>query len=243
MIEKSSLQRAAEILAQEEEQNRYPLLRLEQGGIGECWLCGDSVCLWDQEHNKYCYAVNSENELLELYGFVSRRKGALVSLMTNRKWVSALQEVDDTLQATPCTQLRAQRYAQSPPAVPGVLFGDVTREVAEWMLTVYEHPELSVNFIMQRAMAAPAVAAFSSGRPIGFFLTHSNAELGPVYTEPAYRGSGLADALYAAMTARLPNEASAPVLFVLPENHASQKWLRRMGCTPAPEEVAWFWRG
>lgn len=240
MIREDDWQRARELLMRDEEQNRYPLLRLNQGGIGACWISGQSVCLWDKEHDKYCFAVHSADELLELYGVLRPRQGSLVSLVTDSRWVDVLLTLEPPLSVSRCTQLQAASYKGQPPAVPGVTFGGVTRQVAEWMMEVYDHPELSVEFILRRAAAAPAVAAFSPEGPVGCFLTHSAAELGPVYVSPDYRGSGLADALYAAMSHRLGDTAA--VLFVYPENQASQKWLRRMGCVPAPKEAAWFWR-
>lgn len=243
MVEMGTAEQAREILLRDEEQNRYPLLRLEQGGVGEVWVSGGSLCLRDKNHNKYMYAAQAANELQELYGEVRKREGELVSLLTDARWLGTLQAMDAGLQVNHCTQLRAVPYTGQPPVVPGVRFGDVTEAVAEWMLTVYEHPELSVDFIMQRVSAAPAVAAFYEDEPVGFFITHSSAELGPVYAGPAFRGTGLADALYAEMVSRLPKDERAPVLFVFPSNRASQKWLRRMGCVPAPKEVAWFWRG
>lgn len=243
MVIQGTLEQAEQLLLRDEEQNRYPLLRLEQGGVGVCWVCGGSLCLWDKNHNKYVYAVQAADELQELYATVRGRGGMQVALLTDAQWLETALAMEDGLQGDEVTQLRAAPFAGAPSVVPGVTFGPVTREVAEWMLMVYQHPELSVDFIMRRAQAAPAVAAFYEGRPVGFFITHSGAELGPVYTDPAFRGRGLADALYAQMADRLPKNQRAPVLFVFPGNHASQKWLRRLGCVPAPRPVAWFWRG
>lgn len=242
MTDSRSLEQAKELLLQDKVQNRYPLLRLAQGGVGECWIRGGSVCLWDKEHNKYIYAVRSADELRQLHGQVRERKGELVSLLTDDAWADTARALEDGLLVNHCTQLLSVPYEGTPPALPDIRLGEVTKEVAEWILTVYEHPELSVEFILRRAAAAPAVAAFCGDRPVGFFLTHSNAELGPVYVDPAYRSRGLADALYAQMASRLPRGDAAPVLFVFPSNHASQKWLRRLGCVPTPKQVAWFWR-
>ena len=242
MVKQGSSSQAELLLAGDREQNRYPLLRLEQGGIGACWISGESLCLWDREHNKYCYAVRREEELLDLYDTVRRRNGPLVSLVTDSVWSDVLTAVDGSLQVSRCVQLRAVPYVATPPTIAGVTFGPVTPEVAQWLLSVYEHPELTVGFILERAASAPAVAAFAHGSPVGLFLTHSGAELGPVYVDAAYRGSGLADALYAEMAQHLFSRGTAPVLFVLPDNHTSQRWLRRLGCVPAPKEVAWFWR-
>ena len=242
MVTQGTLEQAKQLLLQDEEQNRYPLLRLEQGGVGACWVCGGSLCLHDRDHNKYVYAVQAAEELQELYQTVRLRGGTQVALLTDAQWLEPALKMEDGLQGDEVTQLRAAPFAGAAPVVPGVTFGPVTKEVAEWMLTVYHHPELSVDFILRRAQAAPAVAALYEGRPVGFFITHSGAELGPVYADPAFRGTGLADALYAQMAGRLPKGQRAPVLFVFPGNHASQKWLRRLGCVPAPRPVAWFWR-
>ena len=243
MVGRETLERAKELLMRDEEQNIYPLLLLGQGGVGACWISGGSVCLWDKQHNKYCYAVRSASELRELFATVRQRGEASVSLLTDEKWMETVLALDGALLVNHCTQFRPVPYPGTPPTVPGVRFGGVDERVAEWILTVYDHPELSVDFILRRAKAAPAIAALNGqDAPVGFFITHSNAELGPVYVNPSYRGSGLADALYAEMAGRLPKDEPWPILFVFPQNHASQKWLRRLGCVPAPRQVAWFWK-
>lgn len=229
------------LLRQDEEQNRYVLLRLRQGGVGKCWRSGNSVCLWDAQHNKYFYVVQAAEEMQDLFGTVRNCGEAQVSLVTNTRWLPVVQAMEDGLQVNLCTQLRAVPFSGLPPVVPGIRFGNITSEVAQWIVSVYEHPELSEDFILRRVAQAPSVAAFYEDKPVGFFITHSDAELGPVYIDPAFRGSGLASAVYAEML-RLYSQQELPILFVFPGNHASQKWLRRLGCIPAPQTVAWFWR-
>ncbi len=241
-LEQCTPHKARQMLLANEAQNHYPLLRLAQGGVDECLVCGGSLCLHDAEHDKYVYAVSDIHAFETLYEAVRPRQGQLVSLLCDAAWQAPVQTLYPALQWHPCVQLRAVPFAGALPAVPGLRFGAVNEAVARWILTVYQHPELSVEFILRRAAAAPAVAAFVDDEPVGFFLTHSAAELGPVYVAPARRGSGLASALYAEMLRHLPTGPLAPVLFVFPENHASQKWLRRLGCVPAPRPVAWFWR-
>jgi ribosomal protein S18 acetylase RimI-like enzyme len=236
-------QLAKELLMQDEMQNRYPLLRLSQNGVDECFFVGNSVCLYDAQHNKYIYAVQSAGDLRGLFDIVKSRKGELVSLITDAQWGETARGFEEGMLVNYCTQFALAPYTNTPPAVPGVSFSAVDRQIAKWILSVYEHPELSVNFILRRAASAPAVAAIYKGNPVGFFITHSDAELGPIYVDPAFRSKGLADALYAEAISQLPKDKPMPVLFVFPQNHASQKWVRRMGCVPASKEVAWFWRG
>lgn len=235
-------QQAKELLMRDEVQNRYPLLRLSQGGVGECFFVGNGVCLHDTQHNKYIYAVQNADELRGLFDMVKGRKGELVSLITDIQWGETAQSLEDGILINPCTQFASVPYVGTPPAIPGVSFGTVNEETAKWILTVYDHPELTVDFILRRAASAPAVAAVYEGKPVGFFITHSDAELGPIYVDPAFRSKGLADALYAEAVGQLPKDKPMPVLFVFPQNHASQKWVRRMGCVPAPNEITWFWR-
>lgn len=242
MVEQGTAEQARMLLQRDEEQNRYPLLRLMQGGVSNIWLCGQSICLRDGEHDKYVYAVQRASELQKLLAEVRRRGGAQVSLLTDERWLDVVREMEPDVKVNHCIQLIAAPFQKIVPQPSGVTFGSVTPEVARWIATVYEHPELSEAFVMRRAKAAPNVVAFREGRPIGFFITHSDAELGPVYVDEDLRGSGLSDALYAQMLRQWTKNEMMPVLFVLQQNVASQKWLRRMDCMPVQRPMAWFWR-
>lgn len=242
MVLETTPEAAKALLLRNEEQNYYPLLRLSQGGVGECWICGESVCVYDKEHNKYVYAIHRAEELELLYREVSKRGGELVSLITDAKWQESMTKIEPGILTNRCVQLRAVPFAGALPEIANVHFEAITEPVAHWILSVYEHAELSVDFIMRRISAAPNVVAMHGDTPVGFFMTHSDAELGPVYVDPAFRGSGLARALYAQMLSRYPAGTALPILFVIESNIASLTFLQRLGCYPAKESLVWFWR-
>jgi ribosomal protein S18 acetylase RimI-like enzyme len=241
-IERISAENAYKILKQDEEQNRYAILRLLQGGVSECWAVGGNLCLYDSEYGKYCFHIRDPQGLNALYESLKPRKGPLVSLAGDTKWLGDICALGPEIKTHVCAQFAAAPYAGKAPLPEGIRFGDITEEAARWMLEVYAHEEMTFDFIMRRAKAGPAVFAYRGDEPVGFFLTHSEAELGPVYVAPAMRGSGLADAMYAKIMESVPTGGLAPVLFVLAENRASQRWLAKAGCKRAGRQVAWFWR-
>ena len=233
---------ALDILRGDGEQNRYAILRLLQGGVAECLAGDDSLCLWDKEYDKYLFYAKSARGLNEAYDAIKNRKGQLISLIGDDTWLDDVYALGPDIKTHVCVQLSPAPYAGEIPPPEGIRFGDVTESAARWMPGVYAHEELNYEFIMRRSKAGPAVVAYRGELPVGFFLTHSEAELGPVYVEPSMRGSGLAGAMYAKIIKAVPKGELAPVLFVLAENHASRKWLVKMGCKPAARKVVWFWR-
>ena len=242
MVQKIKPGQALELLRQGEEQNRYPVLLLLQDMVSECWLNNSSVCLWDSMFNKYCFSVQSAEDLSTLYDVVKHREGPLVSLLSDINLLDAARALDINMRTRVCVQLSSSPYTGTPPRLDGIRLGGVTGAVAKWMHSVYEHDEFTVDFIMRRVSAAPAVVAYKGDTPVGFFITHSEVEIGPAYVAPALRGSGLAEILYAHIMQDMPKNDLAPVMFVVDDNHISLKWLLRMGCVPAPQKVAWFWR-
>ena len=243
MVEKCTPSKALELLMENTMQNRYPILRIKQGGVKECWIYGNSVCVYDYMHNKYCYTVRSDRDLRIIYDEIKHRGGELISLVTEERYIPTIRLLSKEILINICVQFCSVPYDALPLKIDGVQFRNVTEEFAKWMLTVYEHPELTIPFILHRATVAPAVAAFHHNEPVGFFITHSDAELGPIYVVPKFRGSGLAQALYAEIARSVNWEELSPVLFTLSKNHASQKLLSRIGCLRASQLVAWFWRG
>lgn len=243
----ATLQEALLFLKQNEEQNAYLIDRLLQGGIGTCFFAPDGVCLWDEQHNKYLYAVISETAMEPLFtqvqAFRPRKPGdEQVSLITSAPLAEAFFQQHPELSQSLCVQFEATVPCPTPAPNPDIEIRPLTADLFPWVLSVYEHPELSLSFLAKRCQEKPAFAAFLNNRPVGFFLTHSAAELGPVYVDSTCRGKGIAQLLYARMLASLDTPAQA-VLFVLTHNLASQTYLQRMGCPKAPESLVWFWFG
>jgi len=235
------LEQAKQILLRDKEQNAYPLLLIKENLIDECQIYRDSVYLHDGVNGKYCYAADKFEEFCFLYDQVRHRNDGLVSLVTHDRFSDDIARWDKTLTITRTYMLQAISSHNEVPPPEGVQLAPVTSDLIDWILSVYDHPELSGDFIINRITEGPSVSAWSGERPVGFFLTHSAAELGPVYIDPGFRGSGLSEALYSAMIRQLSGHEK-PVLFVYTENYRSLNWLIRMGCVQAKQHVIWFYR-
>lgn len=238
----SQLLQAETLLQNDTRQNAYLLLRLHQGAIGQCFIQNKSVCLWDKEHNKYGYFIQNEEDFRSLYALAQQHSPNAVSFVSDIQWLSHTKALNSNMQFSPCYQLQAIPYTAVIPHIEDIVFKPVTADMKNWVPDVYHHPEVDAHFVAERVATAPSVAAYYQGQPIAFFLTHSDAELGPVYIDLRFRGTGLSEAIYAHMINLMPNQLELPILFVKTENIASKKWLMRMGCIPASQEVFWFWR-
>lgn len=238
----SQLLQAETLLQSDARQNAYLLLRLHQGAIGQCFIQNKSVCLWDKEHNKYGYFIQNEEDFRALYALAQQHSLDAVSFVTDIQWQPHTKNLNSNIQFSLCYQLQAIPYTQAIPHVEDIVFKPVTTDMTNWVLEVYHHPEVDAHFVAERSANAPSVAAYYQDQPVAFFLTHSDAELGPVYIDPRFRGTGLSEAIYAQMINLMPNQLELPILFVKTDNATSKKWLMRMGCIPAAQEVFWFWR-
>lgn len=240
------LAQAQQLLMRDAGQNAYALLRIRQNVVTECAIFETAVRLLDGEANKYLYAFDTMEQFDTLYRQVAHREGPLVSLAPSARFAQALRAYDSRFEVTAYVQLcTAPRPvpAEEEGLHPDITIGEVREDMAQWMLSVYEHPEMSAAFICRRIARAPSAAAFYKGRPVAFFMTHSEAEMGPVYIDPAFRGRGISAALYNRVLHRFAAQGlEPPVAFVHPQNAASLGWLARMGCTPAREQILWFWR-
>ncbi|NCB04626.1 MAG: GNAT family N-acetyltransferase [Clostridia bacterium] len=235
------IQQAEKLLLRNELQNWYMLLRLRQGYIDECAIDGASVRLHDRETQKYMYAVEDFAVFQRLYEAVRTREGLLLSLVTDDRFLPDILKQDATLAADRFYQLRAATGTEVH-AVDGVSFVPMRVEHADWILSVYEHPELCREMIAERAARAPALVALHAGEPVGFIMTHCDAELGPAYVDPRMRGAGLATQLYARIMQALTERGIRPAIFTTEQNERSRRWLTRIGCETAPSRVVWFWR-
>ncbi len=233
------LSQAEAILRHDPVQNAYPLLRIAQGQIADCDVIGNSVRLRDAENGKTMYCIYSFAEFCALYK-VCNESPANVSLVTDDQFVIDIPRLDSALQFNVFYQLLAPEHLPVEP-VEGVTFIGIGAEHIDWILSVYQHPELNPAFIMRRA-AAPNALAVSEGKPIGFFMSHCDAELGPAYVAPEFRGGGLATQLLARVAAEFRMRGTRPVLYVHPENMRSLRWLLKSGCTLCPQKTVWFWR-
>lgn len=242
MPKSDTLSLAEKILLKNPDQNAYILLRLRQGGAGRILIEGESACIWDKDHNKNLYCINSSEEFHKLYTKAEQWGEVTVSFASDIKWLPEIEALSQNIKTTVCCQLKSSAYAGTPPKTEGISFGDITEDTADWMVKVYSHPEITKEFILKRIQSSPGVAAYKNGKPAAFFITHSAAELGPAYIEPSLRGTGLADAIYAEMMLRVLKTGEAPIIFIMPDNHPSLKWTMRMGCTKTPADIVWFWR-
>lgn len=235
-----NIQRAISILQSNPQQNIYPLLRIAQGGIDEIHFEENSVLLHDGEYNKYMYSVENLEAFEALFSRVRPAGGPLISLVTNDALALDIarlypdMQVDSYRQLVPPKTLPVEE-------LPGIAFGKVGEELTGWILKVYKHPEITKSFIANKGKHMPNVAAFANGKPVGFFMMHSPAELGPAYVEPAYRGGELARQLFARILTQLP-QGACPAIFVAMQNERSYRWLIKLGARPCKSDIVWFWR-
>ena len=234
------IEEARAILERNPIQNAYPLLRIVNGMIAECEVTDGAVRLLDAQNGKYMYAAESFESLRSLYNRVSGRSGPHISLVTDTRFLDLIPSLGDTVKRNAFYQLLAATHLQEE-AIPDITFTGITTEAAEWILSVYEHPELSKEFIAQRAKS-PNVLALHNGVPVGFMMSHCDAELGPAYVSPEFRGSGLATGMFACVMRQFQELGIRPVMFVSLQNTRSLRWLERIGCVRADEQVLWFWR-
>lgn len=235
------LTQAEAILQKDPKKNAYPLLRIDQGMVSECEVLGESVRLLDSENGKYLYSVDTWEAFKVLYAPVRNRRGSHVSLVTDDRFTEAIAQHDGTLRLNAFHQLLAATNLPIQP-IAGITFAKIDEAAIGWMLSVYQHPELNHDFVVRRCANAPSVLALYHGAPVGFIMSHCDAELGPVYVDPQFRASGLATQLFARIMEQFTARGARPVVFVSLYNTRSLKWLLRIGCTLANDKVLWFWR-
>ncbi len=233
------LSQAEAILRRDPLRNAYPLLRIAQEKITDCAIIGNSVRLRDGENDKTMYCADSFEELHALYQ-AREGSGPNVSLVTDDRFVREIPRLDSMLRFNAFYQLLAPEQLSVEP-MQDIAFTGIGEEYIDWILSVYQHPELNPAFIMRRASAPNAVALFE-GRPVGFFMSHCDAELGPAYVTQEFRGSGLATQLLSRVASGFLTRGTRPVLYVHPENARSLQWLLKSGCALCPQKSVWFWR-
>lgn len=239
-MQNSALQAAQTILLRNQQQNAYILCCAQQSHISECVVHQNSALLRDAQTGKYMYAASTFAEFEALYAPVKPRDEVLISLVSTAAYAGQIAEYDSTLQVDTYHQLLPPETLPQT-NLPGITFGSVTPQIASWVTQVYTHPEITEEFICTKAAKAPNVVAFANSHPVGFYLMHSPAELGPVYVQPQYRASGLAGELFARILPQLA-PGQKPVLFINPQNQRSFKWAQRLGCKPTGQQIVWFWR-
>ena len=236
-------ERIRSILSEHQEQNCYLIYRLEQGAAQEPAVAGRSVRFLDGENGKTLYAVRSIEEFQALYQPVKDREGLLLSLLADGTLLPQVLALDDSLVGNLFHQLTAPKAASLPVAeLSGISFGPVEDRHIPWILASYQHPELCDAFVRRRREAAPALRATAGGRPVGFAMTHCGAELGPVYVESEFRGSGLAGELLRRLLMGMEERNLRAAVYITMENQRSLRWLLRQGFRLCPEPAAWFWR-
>ncbi|MFV0504002.1 MAG: GNAT family N-acetyltransferase [Lachnospirales bacterium] len=234
--------KAKEILNRNINQNKYSILRLNQNAIGKIYIKDNCVCLWDKEYNKYLYTTYNAQNFLDLFSEVQSENGMELSLVNNGCDVrKSLLRLNSKIDFVSCYQMIPQNITKKIKYTSDIAFMEITKDFAKWMVSVYKHPELTIDFILRRTRKNPYVIACNNNKePIGFFLTHSDAELGPVYVSPEYRSSGLADIMYEKMIKSFSHN-NLPILFVMENNNASYKWLTKLGCYLCEEKMLWFY--
>jgi hypothetical protein len=232
---------AETILNKDRLSNWYLLSRLRGGKISDCDILGDSVHLLDAENGKHLYAVDSFQSFQALYEKVRRRPGPTVSLITRPDFHQELLDFDPFVRANQFHQLLCATDLPVRP-MDGITFTPMQEWAIEWILSVYQHPELNADFIRNRIANSPTGLAIREGVPVGFIMSHCDAEIGPVYVDIKERGTGLATQLFARIVAEFLPKGLRPGVFVSLANIRSLAWLKKIGCIPLPHKALWFWQ-
>jgi len=221
--------------------NWYALSRIASGMVSECDIQSGAIRLFDSENSKHLYSADSFQSFKPLYDRVSNRPGSNVSLVTTADYMQEVLDMDTTLRANPFHQLLATAELPIEP-ISGVAFMPIDGSAIDWILSVYHHPELNHAFITYRMKHSPTVLATMDGAPVGFIMSHCDAEIGPVYVVPQLRGTGLATQLFARIMDGFTKQGIRPGMFVAMANMRSLAWLKKIGCKELTGKALWFWR-
>ena len=98
---------------------------------------------------------------------------------------------------------------------------------------VNEHWEFgdaeSIWYVKWRIEAGPSCAIFDRDRPVSWALTHSDGQMGMMFTLPEARGKGLALSITAALARKILAQGKIPFLYTLHDNLPAQRLAERAG--------------
>ena len=140
----------------------------------------------------------------------------------------------------PCTQWV---YGGSePPRVPAAEVRPITEEYLPLCAARYHPEDDEASYLRERMEAGRLWGLFEGGQLAAFIGMHHEGSMGILEVLPEYRRRGLAMALEGWLIRWHLERGWTPFCHVYEDNPASHALQKKLGLTPAPEQVVWLHR-
>lgn len=140
----------------------------------------------------------------------------------------------------PCTQWV---YGESqPPRVPAAEVRPITEEYLPLCAAHYHPEDGEAAYLRSRMEAGQLWGLFEDGQLAAFIGVHHEGSMGILEVLPEYRRRGLAMALEGWLIRWHLERGWTPFCHVYEDNPASHALQKKLGLTPAPEQVVWLHR-
>jgi tRNA (guanine37-N1)-methyltransferase len=140
----------------------------------------------------------------------------------------------------PCTQWV---YGESqPPRVPAAEVRPITEEYLPLCAAHYHPEDDEAAYLRSRMEAGQLWGLFEDGQLAAFIGVHHEGSMGILEVLPEYRRRGLAMALEGWLIRWHLERGWTPFCHVYEDNPASHALQKKLGLTPAPEQVVWLHR-
>lgn len=140
----------------------------------------------------------------------------------------------------PCTQWV---YGGSePPRVPAAEVRPITEEYLPLCAARYHPEDDQASYLRERMEAGRLWGLFEGGQLVAFIGMHHEGSMGILEVLPEYRRRGLAMALEGWLIRWHLERGWTPFCHVYEDNPASHALQKKLGLTPAPEQVVWLHR-
>lgn len=140
----------------------------------------------------------------------------------------------------PCTQWV---YGGSePPRVPAAEVRPITEEYLPLCAARYHPEDDQASYLRERMEAGRLWGLFEGGQLAAFIGMHHEGSMGILEVLPEYRRRGLAMALEGWLIRWHLERGWTPFCHVYEDNPASHALQKKLGLTPAPEQVVWLHR-
>ena len=140
----------------------------------------------------------------------------------------------------PCTQWV---YGGSePPQVPAAEVRPITEEYLPLCAAHYHPEDDEAAYLRSRMEAGQLWGLFEGGQLAAFIGVHHEGSMGILEVLPEYRRQGLAMALEGWLIRWHLERGWTPFCHVYEDNPASHALQKKLGLTPAPEQVVWLHR-
>ena len=140
----------------------------------------------------------------------------------------------------PCTQWV---YGGSqPPRVPAAEVRPITEEYLPLCAAHYHPEDDEAAYLRSRMEAGQLWGLFEDGQLAAFIGVHHEGSMGILEVLPEHRRRGLAMALEGWLIRWHLERGWTPFCHVYEDNPASHALQKKLGLTPAPEQVVWLHR-